>query len=143
MSAVAVHTLFFFAAVFLVVMFILEFFSIFVPASVKLILIGIALAAIVALFAMYKSGKVQIDRFHFEVSPEKLCEGGPYMWSSASPEKQAYCNSLSPQQYNAFNCPAGFSGRPVHWNYTPESDSKWQNTRCATLDPNDTRPCVL
>lgn len=143
MKTLAVHSLFFFAALFIGMLLVEEFTAMMFPKHVKLGLLVGTLIVVAALFAMYKSGKVQIDRFHFEVSPEKTCEGGPYMWSSASPEKQAYCNSLSPQQYSAFNCPAGFNGRPVHWQYTPESDSKWQNTRCATLDPNDTRPCVL
>lgn len=66
------------------------------------------------------------DNFHFEVTPEKLCQGGPYMYSS-NPEKLKYCQSLSPDDYYRYNCPCGYSGRPVVYEYTPLSDDKWQN----------------
>ena len=67
------------------------------------------------------------DNFNFEVTPEKLCQGGPYMYSS-NPEKLKYCQSLSPDSYFRYNCPCGFSGRPAVFQYTPLSDDKWQNT---------------
>ena len=89
------------------------------------------------------------DNFHFEVSGPKRCQGGPYMISSAPKELQDYCYNLwsTPEgrrEYAMMNCTApGFVGRPVHFDYTPESDDKWQNKRCNPPYLNLDSPCVL
>lgn len=84
------------------------------------------------------------DDFFFEVTPEKLCDGGPYMYSS-NPEKAKYCSTLTPQQYSAFNCPCGmYHGRPVHYEYTPMSNDKWENGYdCQNVGKSDLKISVL
>lgn len=53
------------------------------------------------------------EKFHFEVSPEKMCDGGAYLRSS-SPEKQKLCAQFSAQQLANFECkPGEYHGRPV------------------------------
>lgn len=103
------------------------------------------------LAVIYKFGKIpncQQDNFHFQVSKPKLCQGWPYMQTSAPKEIQEYCSKLlstpeGKQKYDSMNCATpGFVGRPVHFEYTPESNANWKNERC--IDPNDLRsPHVL
>ena len=82
------------------------------------------------------------DGFHFELTPQKYCEGGDYMRSS-SPEKQKFCSQFSEVDMSRYECPSGFVGAPVNWNYTPESDDKWQNTRCKDISSSYNDPQVL
>ena len=42
------------------------------------------------------------EKFHFEVSPEKLCDGGEYLRTS-SPEKQKICEQNNYWCINLFN----------------------------------------
>ena len=51
------------------------------------------------------------EPFHFEVTPEKRCDGGPYMRSS-SPELQELCKQFSPEDLKEYECDVGFIGRP-------------------------------
>lgn len=102
------------------------------------------------LLLVYKYAKIseQKDSFHFEVSGPKLCQGGPYMWSSASKEEQDYCNKLmsTPEgqhEYAQMNCQSGFIGRPVHWDYSSLSNDKWENDTCNPPYINMNDPCVL
>ena len=101
----------------------------------------------VILLIVYKLSQNNGENFSFQVSGPKLCQGYPYMQSSASPELQKYCHHLmsTPEgqhEYAQMNCGNGFHGRPVHWSYTPESDHNWENTRCdSPLNANE--PCVL
>ena len=69
------------------------------------------------------------DDFFFELTPEKHCDGGPYMWSS-DPEKMKYCSQFSPEDLSQYSCGAGFHGRPVHWTRSDMSDSDWNNRIC-------------
>ena len=82
------------------------------------------------------------DGFHFELTPEKHCDGGPYMWSS-SPEKQALCSKFTKNDLSRYNCPVGFHGRPVWWDYTPESNNQWKNERCNEISDSYNDPQVL
>lgn len=103
------------------------------------------------LFLIYKLSKLNKcdcgENFHFQVSPAKLCQGYPYMQSSASPEIQEFCHKLmstkeGQHEYAQMNCNNGFHGRPVHWQYTPGSNDKWENEMCdKPLNLND--PCPL
>ena len=72
------------------------------------------------------------DDFHFELTPEKRCEGGPYLWSS-NPEKAALCSKFSKADLARYECSNGFIGRPI-WRQgagnMPLSDANWQNTTC-------------
>jgi hypothetical protein len=110
-----------------------------------------SLLGTILLVIVYKFGQIpncQKDNFDFRVSRPKLCQGGPYMLSSAPQEVQDYCNNLwstekGRNEYASMNCTApGFVGRPLHFEYTPESNANWENERC--IDPNDlARPHVL
>lgn len=106
------------------------------------------------LLIVYKTTKIcqtndYKDNFLFEVTGPKMCEGGPYMISSASQEIKDYCNKLwstpeGRQEIAQVSCQKpGFIGRPVHWSYTPESNDKWQNERCNPPYLNLNDPCPL
>ena len=69
------------------------------------------------------------DSFYFELTPEKHCEGGAYMYSS-DPVKKKFCSQFTPSQIKNFSCDRGFHGAPVHWSRTDMSDSKWENKMC-------------
>lgn len=86
------------------------------------------------------------DDFLFELTPEKHCEGGPYMWSS-SPEKQKFCSQFSKDDMARYECPNGFVGAPI-WrggvgNQPPESNDQWKNTRCSSIRDDYKDPQVL
>lgn len=70
-----------------------------------------------------------VDKFRFEVTPEKLCDGGPYMYTS-NPEKQKFCSQFSDAQLSQYQCGPGFINRPLHTNLEPMSDCNWQNHLC-------------
>ena len=64
----------------------------------------------------------------------------------SSPEKQKFCSQFSKKDMSRYECPGGFVGAPVNWNYTPpppESDSKCQNARCDNIDSSNSDPQVL
>lgn len=85
--------------------------------------------------------KTQKDNFHFQVTPEKLCDLGPYMYTS-DPVKQKLCNSFSPSDLAKYECAPGFNGRPIWWARSDESNADWANTMCDSgLD--DFKPHVL
>ena len=69
------------------------------------------------------------DSFYFELTPEKHCEGGPYMYSS-NPIKKKFCSQFKPSDIKYFSCDKGFHGAPVHWSRTNMSDSNWENKMC-------------
>jgi hypothetical protein len=128
----------FFVLTFLVILVALYMGSRMRPKIVSLLIISLLGASL--LLAVYKLGKIpkcQADGFHFEVTPPKICEGGPYLWSSAPQEVQDYCNKLfsTPEgqlEYAQYNCCGGlYNGRPLSFEYSPESNSKWENERCA------------
>lgn len=55
---------------------------------------------------------------------------------------QGICNQFKEQQLNQYCCnnmygmPKGtFVGRPLRFDYTPESDRNWQNKRCQQVTP--------
>jgi hypothetical protein len=59
------------------------------------------------------TGASKNEPFFFEVSPEKLCDGGEYLRSS-SPEKQKLCAQFSTEQLANFECkPGEYHGRPA------------------------------
>lgn len=104
-----------------------------------------------SLMLVYKFAKIptcQADNFRFEVTGPKLCEGGPYMWSSAPQEIQDYCNNLvsTPEgrsAYDQVNCGVGFHGRPVHWQRSTMSNDDWENEMCDHKEVNMSDPCVM
>lgn len=108
------------------------------PDYKKLSLITIInIFQIIFLIFIYKISIIstQKDTFDFSVTPAKLCEGGPYMISSAPQQIKDYCYNLwkTPEgmhEYNASNCQPGFSGSPLCFHYTPETNKEWKNERC-------------
>lgn len=90
-----------------------------------------------------------IGGFHFEVTPVKRCEGGPYMTQSGPDHemcKQLLATKKGDIQYNMYNCGSGFVGRPVHFEYTTMSDGMWNNEMCNEsnlADPYIGVPLVL
>ena len=52
------------------------------------------------------------DNFLFEVTPEKLCDGGPYMYSS-DPYLQQLCGQFSNKDLKRYECSHGYTGRPI------------------------------
>ena len=82
------------------------------------------------------------DKFLFEVTPAKRCCGG--IWKMGDPNSKLYKYCSDPDnkmEIAQVCCGAGFSGRPVHWEYTPESNADWANTRCQNFSYDS--PCVL
>jgi hypothetical protein len=78
------------------------------------------------------------------ISPEKKCELGPYTWGPKdSPTFQFCSDPANRATIDAMTCANGFVGRPVHFNYTPESNAQWRNTRCDPDDFDDYTPEVL
>lgn len=81
------------------------------------------------------------DNFFFQLTPEKQCDGGPYMYSS-NPEKQKLCAQFSAKDLSRYSCGGGeFHGRPVWYDYTAESNANWKNDRCSSMTYDD--PQVL
>jgi hypothetical protein len=64
------------------------------------------------IFLINKNNVWSKDNFLFEVTPEKLCDGGPYMYSS-DPYRKELCSKFSNKDLNRFECSNGFIGRPV------------------------------
>jgi hypothetical protein len=53
------------------------------------------------------------DNFLFEVTPEKRCDGGSYMYSS-DPELQKLCGQFSNKDLSNYECSHGYTGRPIN-----------------------------
>ena len=85
------------------------------------------------------------DNFYFELTPEKKCDGGPYMWSS-DPEKAALCSKFSKADLARYECQNGFIGRPI-WRQgagnMPLSNDNWENTTCNQIGKDLPDPQVL
>lgn len=101
-------------------------------------LVVISVFITLLLLLLYKFGKIGQcnEPFHFEVTPEKLCTGGPYMISSASKNVQDKCNKIwstpeGREKLKQVNCEGGmYNGSPVHFEFTPMSNDKWENEMC-------------
>ena len=115
------------------------------------LLLSAAVYAIIVLLVLHLL-KLK-ENFHFEVSPYKKCAGGPYMYSS-DPELKAFCDSIPQSQLDQAFCnngvnngwdrkSHGFIGMPVHFDYTPMSDDKWENHMCDDQLSNNAIPQVL
>ena len=78
-----------------------------------------------------------------EISPAKKCELGIYTWGSKDSDTYKYCSD--PKNWPSIaseTCNKGFSGRPVIFEYTPDSNSTWDNDRY--IDINEIKaPSVL
>ena len=79
------------------------------------------------------------DNFTFEVTPSKKCCNN-YL---AGPEcAKFYDTPEGISELHATCCGGGFSGRPVHYEFTPESDQNWEDKRC-NPPPTGFWPAVL
>ena len=79
------------------------------------------------------------DNFTFEVTPSKKCCNN-YL---AGPEcARFYDTPEGIEELHATCCGGGFSGRPVHYEFTPESDQNWEDKRC-NPKPTGFWPAVL
>jgi len=96
------------------------------PLDIMILLFALVMTGTVYLLArLYKDTK---DNFHFQVTPEKLCQD-PYTYSS-DPEKKAFCKQFTPAQIAEYTCGKGFVGAPVHWQRSTDSNANWENTTC-------------
>lgn len=57
----------------------------------------------------------------FKVTPAKKCCLFP---------NEPGCENISQEEKDCVCCGKGFHGRPVHFEYTPESNINWESTRC-------------
>ena len=85
------------------------------------------------------------ENFHFELTPEKRCDGGEYMRSS-DPARQALCSQFSAADLSRYECGPGYIGRPI-WrggagNGTL-SNANWKNESCNQIDDSVKDPQVL
>lgn len=104
--------------------------------------------------AFYFICKSTTEGFFFELTPEKKCDGGPYMYSS-DPQKQALCSKFSKGDLARYECSYGnpdltgrmlYHGRPVWWEGAGNgtlSNAKWENPSCGDINPDQKDPQVL
>lgn len=105
----------------------------------SLLLMGLIFAGLIYLLRNLGTHK---DDFHFELTPEKQCTGGSYMYSS-DPIRKKFCSQFSPNDIANYSCCNGFHGAPVHWERTNMSDDKWENKMCDGNFKEYTDPQVL
>ena len=109
-----------------------------IPNDIIILLFGIVFTSLV--YLLNKMNDTQ-DNFHFELTPQKKCDGGKYMYTS-DPEKQKLCASFTPDELSMYECSPGFHGRPVWFERTNDTNSCWANTMCDN-GFNDDYPKVL
>ena len=90
--------------------------------------------------SMYSNDKQKSkDNFTFEVTPSKKCCNN-YL---AGPEcARFYDTPEGISELHATCCGGGFSGRPVHYEFNPDSDQNWEDKRC-NPPPTGFWPAVL
>ena len=99
--------------------------------SIDLIILLMAVIMVGLVYVLRRFLLTEKDFFYFELTGEKKCDGGSYMYSS-DPEKQKYCSQFSDADLLQYNCPAGFTGRPLgSWERSPDSNDQWQNEMCS------------
>ena len=112
------------------------------------ILIMVTIICLIILILVYNGAKVcHYDNFHFEVTPAKRCDGGPYLTQSGPDHKM--CEELlstekGRQEYNTYNCPGGLCyGRPLNMEITSASNALYENTMCRPPILQEGQPQVL
>lgn len=89
-----------------------------------------------SMLGMYVLTGLSGESFTFEVTPGKMCQGGPYMWQGNS-KTSKMCRKMAEtstgqKEINRYDCGVGFMGLPEHhFDYTPISNDDWKNERCA------------
>jgi hypothetical protein len=100
-----------------------------VSLGIMAIVYALCLAAVYYVTGMNKKNE------GFEITPGARCRGGPYMWQGDS-ETAKMCRGMAQSEEGrcaiaSQSCPNGYVGTPeLPFEYTPLSDSKWQNARC-------------
>lgn len=119
---------------------------------VNKIILAFILYVIFCIF--YFITQLKSEGFYFELTPEKKCDGGPYMYSS-DPQRQALCSKFSKADLARYQCSYGnpeltgrmlYHGRPVWWGGAGNgtlSNANWQNPSCSSIDPKYNDPQVL
>jgi hypothetical protein len=74
------------------------------------------------------------EKFKFALTPAKACGSNlsPYMWSSASPERQAQCNEILDSGADIYSCgtPVMVGLNYIGPDFPQISDDKWKNEYC-------------
>jgi hypothetical protein len=125
---------------------------------------GLLLATLI-MVAVLKVANFCPEMFHFELTPAKRCQGGPFMTQSgpnhelckkmwSTPEGRAEIaryNCLNGQCPNKHGVTTGkpwgdglFIGRPLHFERSPPlSDDLWQNNTCCPPLLSQNQPEVM
>ena len=107
-------------------------------------LVGTILVYILMLLYQKKQSK---EKFHFELTPEKKCAGGPYMHQNNEECQKMWSTEEGIEKlsrFNCFNCMSGSNNKNGLYNGLPRnntslcemSDGNWQNN-CYTDDSDD------
>lgn len=92
--------------------------------------------ALLGLFYLFKFNdcKDGYTNSLFHVSPARQCSGGLYLHTGNDPRskmcRKLLTNQKGCQAIENVNCPSGFHGRNVNFEFTPDSGPNWQNERC-------------
>ena len=107
-------------------------------------LIGTILVYILMILYQKKKSK---EKFHFELTPEKKCAGGPYMHQNNEECQKMWSTEEGIEKlsrFNCFNCMSGVNNKTGLYNGLPRnnttlcelSDGNWQNN-CYSDDSDD------
>ena len=115
-----------------------------------LTLVGFSFISSVILITVYKLSKMN-EGFHFEVTPEKTCDGGAYMHQSNKMCQKLWSTPEGRKDLATYNCLNGdcdkeglYNGRPLNMGYRQDlSDDNWQNNSCQGNFLEKDRPMVL
>ena len=89
-------------------------------------------------FSNYRTTDTVEDSSGWEITPAKKCCGVNLNWLDKNSDRYRYCSNPSNQGNIAAYCCQngncgckGFVGKPVYFQYTPESNAMWENERCS------------
>ena len=101
-----------------------------------LTLTGVALVTTIILYIIFKISKNRKEGFHFEVTPEKTCDGGAYLHQSNKMCQELWNTPEGRRDLANYNCINGYcngsqglyNGRPLNMGYRQDlSNDKWEN----------------
>jgi len=114
-------------------------------------LIGISFVSTIILYAIFKFSKNK-EGFHFEVTPEKQCDGGSYMHQSNEMCQKMWSTPEGRRDLANYNCLTGYcgdqeglyNGRPLNMGYRQDiSNGQWKNELCKGNFLEEDAPMVL
>jgi hypothetical protein len=100
-----------------------------------LTLTGISVVSTLILYIIFKISPKKED-FHFEVTPEKTCDGGAYLHQSNKMCQKLWNTPEGRRDLANYNCINGYcngsqglyNGRPLNMGYRQDlSNDKWEN----------------